>query len=170
MTSKRVLWLGVPLAAIAVAVAAGSAPAGASSAPQTLRVTLERGACFGACPIYTITLRGNGDAVYVGRRHVSVVGTRRAHLSRAAIRRLRNGVAQARVFTLRNRYDSLTVTDLPYAVVTIRVGSRTKRIYHYFGDQSAPERLETLECLVDRIARSSRWVGRDMADFCRSPL
>ena len=77
---------GALVVGVLVAVASGSASSGTA---QPIRVTLERHACFGACPTYTLTLRGDGSVVYVGGRHVAVTGTRRARLSRKAVARLR---------------------------------------------------------------------------------
>jgi Domain of unknown function (DUF6438) len=117
--------------------------------------------------MYTVTIRGDGQVQWWGSRYVAVKGSAKARVSRAAVARLRLGVANARVFRLKSRYDQGTITDLPSATVTVRVGQRIKRIYHYHGDLRAPKRLFTLECLVDRIAGSRRWVGRSTAGMCR---
>src|SRR5262249_51405439 len=38
-------------------------------------ITLERGACFGRCPVYRVTLRQGRPATYVGDAYVSLIGT-----------------------------------------------------------------------------------------------
>ena len=144
--------------ALAAALLGGLVPSSAAASP--FRVRLQRTACFGACPVYSVTVHGDGRVVFVGERFVTAKGVRRATLSKTQVQRLVKGVQQARVFQLANRYDQMSVTDLPSAILTIRVGSRTKRIYHYQGDRRAPKRLATLECLVDRTARTTRWIGR----------
>jgi hypothetical protein len=153
------------LAAIAATYAASS---GASR--PAFRVSLERTVCFGTCPIYTVSVRGDGTTAFVGRRFVAATGERRARLSRSRVADLRAAVTRARVFTLRDRYDKMLVTDLPSVKLTFRVGSRTKRIYHYLGDRSAPERLRRLECQIDRLARTSRWVGKPTSSYCATSV
>src|SRR5690606_29799811 len=37
-------------------------------------ITLERSACFGACPVYTVNILEDGTVTYEGQRHVSVIG------------------------------------------------------------------------------------------------
>jgi hypothetical protein len=131
------------------------------------RVSLQRTPCFGACPVYTVSVTGDRRVVFVGRRFVDAVGVRRARLSPRRFARLRAAVTAARVFTLRSRYDEMLVTDLPSSILTVRVGPRRKRIYRYHGDRSAPERLRLLECQIDRLARTSRWVGKPTTSYCR---
>jgi hypothetical protein len=159
------IWLALSLATAALAAGAGAA---GSTAITPFSVKLTRDPCFGSCPIYSVTVHGDGRVVYVGTRFVAAAGTRRARISPAAVKRLRKGVSRARVFGLASRYDRSNVSDLPAARLTVRVGPRTKRIYHYFGDMGAPKRLWTLECLIDTVARTSRWVGHTTADLCRS--
>jgi hypothetical protein len=147
-----VLLVGVSL------LAAGLARAGAT--PSTFRVRLERTACFGSCPIYAVTVHGDGRVVFVGKRFVRATGVRRATISRASVAKLYAAVRKARVFELDGRYDSSNVSDLPAARLAVRLRLQTKRIYHYLGDASAPARLKALECLIDRTAKTVRWIGR----------
>jgi hypothetical protein len=156
---KHVL-LGLVAALVLVSATAAGARTPAFS------VVLARTACFGSCPIYNVSARGDGRTVFFGRRFVDALGVHRARLSRARVASLRAEVTRARVFTLRDRYDLMRVTDLPSVVLTIRVGSRTKQIHHYLGDASAPERLKRLECQIDRLAGTSRWVGRSVSSYC----
>jgi hypothetical protein len=149
--------LGVAALLLVLTAAGGSRAASTSSAFQ---VRLERTACFGTCPIYSVTVRADGRVVFVGKRFVAATGVRRARLSKAKVSELRKAFSRARVFRLRDRYDDMTVSDLPSALLTVRLGERTKHVYHYLGDSTAPKRLGRLECLVDRIARTSRWIGR----------
>src|SRR5262245_17588439 len=38
-------------------------------------ITLERGICFGQCPVYRVTLRKDGPATYIGDLYVPLIGT-----------------------------------------------------------------------------------------------
>ncbi len=41
---------------------------------KSLIITLERGACYGMCPVYSLTIYGNGKVVYKGDMFVKVAG------------------------------------------------------------------------------------------------
>jgi hypothetical protein len=156
----RIVVMAIAAAALAVAVAH------AASTRPTSSIRLARTACFGDCPIYSVTVRRDGRVVFVGERFVKAKGVRRARISRSSADRLFAAVRKARVFELDSRYDSSNVSDMPSADLVVRLGSRTKRIHHYLGDSSAPSRLKALECLVDRTARTVRWIGRAAALPC----
>jgi hypothetical protein len=54
-------------------VAACSAAPEPAADYSNMVITLERTACFGTCPIYRLTIQGNGQVVYEGedkRRHL----------------------------------------------------------------------------------------------------
>ena len=158
--------LGMVAGLLVLAGSASSQPA--ETAP--FRVRLERTVCYGLCPEYVVTVRADRRVVYVGRRGVRVKGVRRARITPSALRNLRRALSSTGVFKLDDLYDDMSVTDLPSAKLTVQVGSRTKRIYHYQGDLTAPERLTRLECTVDRILRTKRWVGRGNEYVCSGRL
>src|SRR5262249_17726839 len=47
---------------------------------ESVSVTLERTACYGTCPVYIVTIHGNGLVEYVGRLHVDIPGYQRASI------------------------------------------------------------------------------------------
>lgn len=90
-------------------------PAGAS-------LTLRRTACFGACPIYEVTLFESGVAVYEGHAHVTVIGEAREAIDPARVDAL---LREAEVLLARDGLPTEHVgcgTDMPAAVLTLRKG------------------------------------------------
>ena len=41
---------------------------------RDIEITLERGMCFGTCPVYSVSLYGNGTIVWRGEMYVAVTG------------------------------------------------------------------------------------------------
>jgi len=41
---------------------------------ETVKITLERTECYGFCPIYTLTIQGDGTVVYDGKDFVKTKG------------------------------------------------------------------------------------------------
>lgn len=149
--------------ALAMLAAAGTAPQ-TPAVPGDVTITLERTACFGTCPVYTVTIDAQGNVVYTGTRFVRLTGqkTGRAPVARvAAILKLAEKI---RFFDLNDRYLEIrhpdgsmsTVTDLPTTFVAITQAGRSKRIEDYVG---APEGLKDLERLIDDVAQTRQWVS-----------
>jgi hypothetical protein len=126
-------------------------------------VTLERTACLGTCPVYTVSIDALGNVVYEGKRHVRVTGKQTARISPARIAEILERAERLRFFDLENQYleaeypdgSERTVTDLPTTIVTITHAGRSKRIVDYYG---APAGLTDLERLVDEVAQTRQWV------------
>ncbi len=148
-------------AAMIVVFALAGASATASDAP--IEITLERTACFGSCPVYTVTIAGDGSVSYEGRWYVGVTGKQGAHIDPAAVRALVHGFEAIDFFSLRDSYRSVEnadgsvteVTDLPTTFVSLRLGDRVKRVEDYFG---GPKALRDLEDRIDEVAGTRKWI------------
>ncbi len=131
-----------------------------SSPPSTekILIMLERTACFGACPVYSLTIFGNGSVVYEGKEHVRIKGTRETTISTEAVSQLVAEFEKAGYFSMNDSYTAFGVTDMPYANTSILIGGRTKSITHYHGDRSAPQQLTDIEDRIDEIVNSAQWI------------
>jgi hypothetical protein len=125
------------------------------------QITLERQACFGTCPVYTLTVHGDGLVEYNGIDFVEVTGPQTANIDAATAQSLGDAIAGAGYLDFEDAYTNQDVTDLPYVITSITYADgTTKRVEHYHGDQSAPEVLTQLEDRIDETANSAQWVGQ----------
>jgi hypothetical protein len=121
--------------------------------------SIERRACYGACPIYSLTVYRDGEVEYFGEQFVIVHGNQRAHVGPATIELIDRAFARANYFALAETYTTTNMTDMPYVLTTYSDGRRTKSIEHYIGDRSAPPALEAVEDRLDALLHVERWVG-----------
>jgi Domain of unknown function (DUF6438)/Ankyrin repeat len=135
--------------------------------PDDLVIKLERTACFGTCPVYSVSIDAKGNVTYDGAKFVRVDGRQRDRIPPARVAILLETADRIGFFNLRDQYHSIRnpdgtethVTDLPTAYVTITRGRQSKRVENYIG---APDGLKQLEDQIDEIARTKRWVRIDM--------
>ena len=120
-------------------------------------ITLERTACFGICPVYRLTIYGDGRVVYEGIRCVRIEGTRTATISENKIDELITEFRKIDFFSLKDSYEEHNATDMPSAFTSLIINGETKTIRHYHGDFSAPQRLTELENKIDQIVSSDQW-------------
>ncbi len=123
-----------------------------------LVITMERTACHGTCPIYKLTIEGNGDVIYEGQDFVQVKGKHTASLGPAQIQDLVSAFEQAKFVTLTD-YTHEDTTDSPSVITSITRNGKTKTVHHYYGDNSAPQELFDLESKIDQITNSKQWTG-----------
>jgi hypothetical protein len=129
-------------------------------------ITLERTSCLGACPIYKLTLHGDGSVLYEGHKFVRVAGRQESKIERAAVQSLVQTFMDIGYFDLQDDYLTIKhadgaetfVTDLPMTITSLTLGQRSKKVRDYIG---APKKLKSLEHQIDAVAGSKRWVSID---------
>jgi hypothetical protein len=148
---------------VAAPPAERSSQAGAPTKPA---VTLERTACFGGCPVYTLSVSPSGEVTYEGKAHVRRLGTATAQIPRQRLEALLVELEKAGYFSFANRYTSAEPTcgrystDSPSAITSATFRGRTKRIEHDYGCGKAPGALVVLERRIDEVLGSGQWTGR----------
>lgn len=121
-------------------------------------ITLERTACFGFCPVYTLTLQGDGTVVYEGKDFVRVKGRAEITITKEKVEQLVSEFKEVDYFSLNDKYNERTITDAPSVITSITIDGKTKTIEHYHGDFNAPEQLTELENRIDEIINSKQWI------------
>ncbi|MHA6719629.1 DUF6438 domain-containing protein [Sphingomonas sp. RS6] len=137
---------GRPPAGRTPASAPTPAPARPRPAPQPAppplaeTIRYEIGPCFGACPVFAITVKPEGTGVFEGRRFTAVSGTRAFRATPAQLAAFAARLAPYRPKRGELRYEPGTkycarpATDMPS--VDIRWSGRGKadaHLYFYFG-------------------------------------
>ena len=143
-----------------------SGAAGQATADSAVRITLERGPCFGTCPVYSVTLDGSGAVLFEGRRFVADTGISTGRVPPARIDSLVAALTAGGYFDFADRYTAgepgceRYATDLPSVITEVRAGGRSKRIEHDHGCTEAPQTLTALEGRIDSVAGVARWIRR----------
>ena len=134
---------------------------------SSVRIRLERSACFGACASYSVEITGDGDVVFEGRVNVSGMGTHRAQISKDAVKQLVERFRSASFFSLANGGSVadggrlLPVLDAQNNTLNISVDGVTARNLRADGAElGSPAIARELESLVDQVAGTRVWVER----------
>ena len=134
---------------------------------DSLRIALARGGCFGACPIYTVTIDGTGAVEFATPKGASersqwqgvlIPGTHRTRIDRATLDALIERFRAARFFGLRAKYEA-KITDNPTFLLNFRSGEREWTVVDYVGREvGMPWVVTELQRAVDAAAGTARWV------------
>jgi hypothetical protein len=140
---------------------ADSVDASSSNGPV---ITLARTACFGRCPVYTLSVSRSGLVTYEGKAHVRHLGPATAQIPAQRVEALLDELQRGGYFNLADRYTPSEpacgryATDLPSVITSVTIGGRRKRIEHDHGC-GAPGSLAVLERRIDEVVGSGRWTG-----------
>lgn len=133
---------------------------------SSVEIQLARTACFGTCPVYTVTVRGSGEVTFRGVKFVEDSGSSATTIERSRIAALLAAFEQAHYFDLADSYEpgnsacGAAATDHPAVTTSIRIDGRSKRVAHYTGCADVPIALATLENAIDSIVGTGRWIER----------
>ena len=141
--------------------------AAAAVPPDSAAVVLERTACYGRCPVYTVSAFADGRIAFEGRAHVARVGTAARRVDPGVVAGL---VARAEAIDHAGYPDALTWgspacttmrTDGPTATTTVRTAGGTSRVEHYgnCGGFAGKAALTAFEDEVDRALGTAPYVG-----------
>jgi hypothetical protein len=128
-------------------------------------IQIRRAGCAAdKCPVYSVSIFGDGTVAYDGRVNVGVVGQRKSRISPDQLNQLISAL------------ESMDFLDLPASgcicasqtgrqMVTLdyRPGAVQKTVAHDTGCWSAPPAMAALEQLIDRSAGVEQWVDPRVA-------
>jgi ankyrin repeat protein len=125
---------------------------------KTVKITLARTGCFGACPSYEVEVRGDGSVFYEGHSYVTFTGSHRGSVPQSSVIELVKLFEKADYYSLRNEYVA-TVTDSPAQTTSIEIDGRQKQVVDYVGlSAGMPIAVSELEVAIDRLSGSERWI------------
>ncbi len=135
--------------------------------PAFDEIELQRTACFGACPIYTVTVHGDGSVDYKGIRYVAEVGMRHSKISSDAVKFLSGAFERVPFMTLQDSYaskeDGCTElwTDNPSLIIRLKSSTKNKQIRYYAGCHGVKDipAINWLAATIDIVAKTEQWVG-----------
>jgi hypothetical protein len=123
-----------------------------------LEIYMEKTACEGPCPVYSVRVEGDGTVVYNGKTCVNVVGEQTDQISQEKVRDLVESFYQNDFFSLEDAYVE-DVEDIPAILIRITLRDQTKQVVKRVYDESkAPIELERIEDSIDTIANTQQWV------------
>lgn len=125
---------------------------------SAVAMRLSRTGCSGGCPVYSVTIHGDGSIVYAGDHTVSIAGTHNARISAADFAALLERFRKASFLALKDSYRS-EVADRPTYYLSVNLPGKTKVVADYAGGSvGMPAVVTELENAVDLAADSARWV------------
>ena len=109
---------------------------GGTTPADSLFLSLERTACFGACKTYRLQVYRSGFATYDGRANVEPLGAHTARIDTATLNALLDKANAMGFFGMRDKYDG-EVTDLPSTFLRIAANGQNKQVMGRVGQPAA---------------------------------
>ena len=120
-------------------------------------ITMEKTPCFGMCPIYEMTIQGNGQGYLNNKRFTKTIGEFKHTFSPDEVEDLFDQLSEMDWTSYKDEYPT-DVTDLPGTRLHFVHKKIDKQVY-VPGGAEIPENLESLIRQLEKIAEQSSWAG-----------
>jgi hypothetical protein len=117
-------------------------------------LTLERAACEGFCPWYSVTILGDGSVHYEGKAYVHVEGNRRKIIQLSDVYKLIHRLRDEDFFHWEEK--TVVCVDYPEVRITANLNGKRKQVLE---GCSASGKVLALAEQIDTISGAKRWVG-----------
>jgi hypothetical protein len=115
-----------------VAGHAAAAPARATQVPDDFVLTLQRGECYGECPVYSVSVDGAGHVEYQGTNFVSVKAPAQWDVNPEIVAHLLKLFEHVRFLDL--EFDChCMISDVPTQTITLRAAGRERTLANRWG-------------------------------------
>jgi len=118
-------------------------------------VGLQKGACFGSCPVYTLEIDKTGMAQFDGQRFTDKIGKHQLLLDKAQLQKIANAFNTAALESFKSEYKSNS-SDLPEINLSFKNTGIDKTI---IGKDNRPEEVLALQTMLEEIVESEGWIS-----------
>jgi hypothetical protein len=120
---------------------------------QDFAITMERTACLGECPAYTVTIKADGSVQFVGEACVRVTGFRTKRVRRSAVQKLVLRL-QKEDFWHWER-PKLVCLDFSEVHITAVLNGQSNQVTE---GCNSPGKILTLAKEIDNVAGTNAWI------------
>jgi hypothetical protein len=114
----------------------------------------QRTACFGTCPIFRLTIFGDGRAEYYGENFTDLLGRYEARPHRDEIIKIIDMAERIGYRQFDDLYDEPLIMDLPSVITQVNTDGYRKGIFDRY---NAPKQLRSLYEVFDEFIANTEW-------------
>lgn len=122
---------------------------------DSLFASINKEACFGKCPVYSMKIYNNGSVLYYGKNFVEKEGSYSMQIDKKQLLSFVEKAKEINYMEMDDSYDNKNVTDLPSIKSSIVIDKTRKSIKRRFG---YPREILEFEQLFDDLLSSDKWV------------
>lgn len=120
--------------------------------PDSVKVVMNRGGCFGTCPIYSLILEP-GKASYIGKQHTERMGLFQKEISDSTLATIVSALEACDFMSMDSIYSS-QVMDLATIEIIYQKGAESHSVKGSYG---RPDALVEVEKMLVEIADEEGW-------------
>ena len=115
---------------------------------------MERTVCAGTCPVYTVTFKKDGEALYEGKDYVKKIGPYHGTIEEVEFNRLAELIEKLNFRELEDNY-SIPIEDHANVIISVNYGDNVKGVDNYA--DAGPIEVWAIEKVIDSLIEDIYW-------------
>lgn len=126
-----------------------------------LEIMIQRTACFGPCPIYTVYVRGDGNVSFVGQGYTDVIGSVYGTVTDEQLFQIASELDRSRFLDVVEVDECEELwTDASSVMLWVKWQGKERRVERYLGcKKRPPDPAPALARRIDEIVNTAQWIG-----------
>ncbi len=152
---KMVLGLVMVISAIMFVVAISAKPE-----KEDFVLIMERYPCHGNCQAYQLTIHSDGTVYYSGYSNVREYDNVVTKITDTQVKQILQEIKNSKIFSENRGCCQIDVVDVAGVSFEITMNGDTAVATYPIHDE-VPEELRRMECAIDQVIGSKKWIGRN---------
>jgi len=116
-------------------------------------IRIERGSCYGFCPMYSLEINQNGSVCFIGDMFVEKLGKHEWNIPKETTNVLNAAIKKFMFFDLEITHSNFQISDQPTCTVSVTLtNGESRTITQGKGTEVWPEELKLFQKVIDKIA------------------
>ncbi len=121
---------------------------------DSLFASINKGFCFGTCPVYEILIYNSGYVEYNGRANVTLTGKHKTTIKKEQMIAFIDKANEIGYMSMDDEYDNPMISDLPETKTSLVMNGKRKHMRRRYG---YPRSVLTFEKLFENLIASEKW-------------
>lgn len=114
-------------------------------------IFVDSGYCFGDCPVYTLKVNQDGQAIYDGSQFTELRGKHTRELSKSEMDSLKLILTENNFFELDSAYNNPYATDMQTFIVSVDIKDGDS--HRVMGRVDPPQELLNIQAFIERLRK-----------------
>jgi len=127
----------------------------AGKKPVISKIDFEADACFGTCPVFTISVLADGTAYYDAQMYNDQEGKFKTIIEKTRLDSLKRLIELGNILALKDNY-SIPVTDHPTYTLSVQYSNGRQKTIRDYGP-SGPDELKEIYHFIFSLRKTQTW-------------
>ena len=121
---------------------------------DSLFASIQKGYCFGTCPVYEMKIYNSGFVTFEGKANVDLIGKHTGRVTKDQMLAFYDMANEIGYFEMEDEYDNPGISDLPSTTTSLLMAGKRKTVRRRYG---YPTTIKAFEKVFEDLIKEISW-------------